>query len=255
MDRLRGLKVIANYGVGYDNIDIAAARARHIVVSNTPGVLTDATAELTCALILATARRIGEGERLVRSGGWTGWTPTQLLGIGLHRGTLGIVGAGRIGRAVGTRARCLGMLVRYWSRTRHESWERECGAQFVSLPELLSGSDIISLHLTRSSETTGLIDARALASMKDGAILINTARGPIVDEDALITELKSGRLAAGIDVYAEEPHVRGELLELENVVLLPHLGSATREARTAMWRLAWQNLLLGLEGQSVLNEV
>lgn len=255
MDRLPGLKVIANYGVGYDNVDLTAARARGIAVSNTPGVLTDATAELTWALILAAARRVGEGERLVRSRQWTGWTPTQLLGVNLDGRTLGIVGAGRIGRAVGSRAGGFGMQVRYWGRTRHPDWEAECGAQYVALDQLLATCDVVSIHLARSAATEQLIDAGALALMQDGAILINTARGAIVDERALIAELRSGRLRAGLDVYPNEPNVAKPLLELDNVVLLPHLGSATLQARQAMWDLAWQNLLRGVNGEPLLNPV
>ena len=255
MDRITGLEVIANYGVGYDNIDVAAARERGIAVSNTPGVLTDATAELTIALMFALARRIGEGERLVRARQWTGWEPTQLRGIGLSGRTLGIVGAGRIGRAVGTRAAALGMHVCYWNRRRHEEWERTSGARFLDLDALLASSDVVSIHLAAASQTAGLIDARALSRMKSGALLINTARGACVDESALVAELKSGRLRAGLDVYVGEPNVRSELLELENVVLLPHIGSATYEARQAMWDTAWRNLMLGIAGKPLDNPV
>jgi glyoxylate reductase len=255
LDRNTGLKVIANYGVGYDNIDIAAARARSIAVSNTPGVLTDATAELTIALMFAVARRIGEGERMVRARAWTGWTPTQLRGIGLSGRTLGLVGAGRIGRAVGTRAAALGMRVCYWNRRRHEAWEGSSGARLVELDVLLSSSDVVSIHLAAAKQTAGLIDARALSLMKDGALLINTARGAMIDESALIEQLKSRRLHAGLDVYVDEPNVRSELLELENVVLLPHIGSATYEARQAMWDTAWRNLMLGIAGKPLADAV
>jgi lactate dehydrogenase-like 2-hydroxyacid dehydrogenase len=255
MDRMAGLKVIANYGVGYDNVDVEAARARGIAVSNTPGVLTDATAELTWALIFGVARRLGEGERLVRAGQWTGWTPTQLLGTDLNGRTLGIVGAGRIGRAVGARAAAFGMNVVYWSRTRQPEWEAQCGARFEELAELLGSCDVVSLHLSRSAETEHLIDAGALARMKDGAILVNTARGAIVNERALIAELQSRRLSAGLDVYIDEPKVPAELLTLDNVLVLPHLGSATRQARQAMWDLAWQNLLRGIAGEPLLTPV
>jgi glyoxylate reductase len=248
MDRLRGLKVIANYGVGVDNIDLAAARERAIGVSNTPGVLTDATAELTWALILATARCIREAERLVRRGEWTGWAPTQLRGIGLSGKTLGIVGMGRIGRAVGERAKAFGMRVKYWGPTMPVNFE---GDQ-VELDELLATSDVVSVHLSKSSETEGLIDPSAL---KDGAILINTARGSIVKEDVLVRELVSGRISAGLDVYADEPRVPSELLALDNVVLLPHIGSATVEARQAMWDMAWANLLAGVDDQALVNPV
>ena len=255
MDRMRGLKVIANYGVGYDNVDVNAAHARGIAVSNTPGVLTDATAELTWALILAVARRIGEGERLVRAGQWTGWTPTQLLGTDLKGRTIGIVGAGRIGRAVGARAAAFSMNVVYWSRTRQPEWEAQCGGRFVALADLLAACDVVTIHLSRSAETERLIDAGALAIMKDGAILINTARGAIVDEHALLAELQARRLSAGLDVYVNEPQVPTELSALDNVVVLPHLGSATRQARQAMWDLAWQNLLRGIAGEPLLTPV
>lgn len=255
MDRMRGLKVIANYGVGYDNVDVHAARARGIAVSNTPGVLTDATAELTWALILGVARRLGEGERMVRAGQWTGWTPTQLLGTDLKGRTIGIVGAGRIGRAVGARAAGFGMNVVYWSRTRQPDWEAQCGARFEELKDLLATCDVVTIHLSRSAETERLIDAGALARMKDGVILINTARGAIVDERALIAELQSRRLSAGLDVYIDEPTVPAELLALDNVVVLPHLGSATHQARQAMWDLAWQNLLRGIAGEPLLTPV
>lgn len=255
MDRLRGLRVIANYGVGYDNIDMAAARERGIPVSNTPGVLTEATAELTWALILAVARRLGEGERMVRAGAWSGWEPTQLRGTLLHGRTLGIIGAGRIGRAVGERARAFGMRVLYWSRTRQPAWEQASGAAYCDLDELLATADVASIHLAKASDTELLIDAAALARMQDGAMLINTARGAIVDEAALIAEVRSGRLRAGLDVFTAEPHVPAELRALENVVLLPHLGSATNDTRQAMWNLAWANLLRGVAGEPLLNPV
>jgi glyoxylate reductase len=248
MDRLRGLKVIANYGVGVDNIDLAAARERGIGVSNTPGVLTDATAELTWALILATARRVGEGERLVRNGEWTGWTPTQLRGTGLTGKTLGVVGMGRIGRAVGERAKAFGMRVKYWGRTRPVDWEGE----IVELDELIRTCDVVTIHLSKSPETENLIDASLL---KDGAILINTARGSIVDEEVLVRELVSGRIRAGLDVYAEEPTIPEALLPLDNVVLLPHIGSATHEARQAMWDMAWANLVAGIDDRALVNPV
>lgn len=241
LERLPQLRIIANYGVGYDNIDVAAARARGISVTNTPGVLTDATAELTWALILATARRVGEGERLVRAGKWTGWTPTQLRGVSLNGKTLAIIGAGRIGKRVGEIAVAFGMQVKYWNRGSADE-----------LRALLATADVVSIHLAKSADTERLVDPRAL---KDGAILVNTARGAIVDERLLVTELQSGRISAGLDVYAEEPGVPGELVGLENVVLLPHLGSATYEARQAMWDVAWANLRAALEGRPLLNPV
>jgi glyoxylate reductase len=178
-----------------------------------------------------------------------------LLGTDLKGRTLGIVGAGRIGRAVGTRAAAFGMNVVYWSRTRQPEWETQCGGRFEELAGLLELGDVVSIHLSRSAATERLIDAAALARMNDGAILINTARGAIVDERALIAELQAGRLRAGLDVYIEEPEVPSELLALDNVVVLPHLGSATRQARQAMWDLAWQNLVRGIAGEPLLNPI
>ena len=247
IDRLSGLKLIANYGVGYDHIDVAYAKRRGIAVTNTPGVLTAATAELTWALILAVTRRVGEGERMVRAGSWSGWAPTQLRGMSLQGKTLGIMGAGRIGREVGRRAAAFGMRAVYWSRTRHPDCEH------VELAELLRSADVVSIHLSRSPETENLIDARRLALLRDGAVLINTARGSIVDEAALIRELERGRIRAGLDVYTREPHVPDELIGLENVVLLPHLGSATFEARQAMWDLAWRNVTAFLSGAPLVS--
>ena len=249
IDRLPQLKLIANFGVGYDNIDVAYARSRGIAVTNTPGVLTAATAELTWALILAVARRVGEGERMVRAKAWPGWAPTQLRGMSLDGKVLGIIGAGRIGREVGRRAAAFGMRTIYWGRTRH------AGLEWVELDELLQMSDVASVHLSRSNDTEGLIGASRLARLRDGAILINTARGSIVDESALVRELVSGRISAGLDVYAREPQIPPELLHLENVVLLPHLGSATMEARQAMWDLAWGNVAAFMAGQPLLTSV
>jgi glyoxylate reductase len=256
LDRLPALRIIANYGVGYDNIDITAARGRGIAVTNTPGVLTGATAELTWALILAAARRLGEGERLARSGAWGGWQPTQLRGTSLEGKILGIVGAGRIGQEVGRRARVFGMRLLYWNRSPRPEWEAETGARPASLETLLAEADVVSLHVALAGATHHLLDAPALARMKPGAILVNTARGPVVDEAALADALEAGRLrAAGLDVFEREPHIPERLRRLEQVVLLPHLGSATEEARLAMWRLAWANCLRGLRGEPLLNPV
>ena len=253
---LPALRVIANYGVGYDNIDLRAAAQRGIPVSNTPGVLTAATAELTWALILAVTRRLGEGERLVRAGEWRGWQPTHMLGRGLDGKTLGIVGAGRIGREVGNKAAAFGMRVVYSNRTRHEKWEGLLHAEWMALEELLARADIVTMHVAWTAETNRLIGAAELGRMKGDAVFINTARGAIVDQQALIESLRAGGLrGAGLDVYDGEPAVPRELIELENVVLLPHLGSATEEARRAMWDLAWQNLLAGARGAPLLNPV
>ncbi|HUG42185.1 MAG TPA: D-glycerate dehydrogenase [Longimicrobiales bacterium] len=256
MDRLRGLVVIANMAVGYDNIDLDAARARGIRVTNTPDVLTGATAELTWALILATARRVGEGERLVRARTWTGWSPTQLLGTGLNGKTLGLLGAGRIGRDVGRRAGAFGMRVAYWGRSRHPAFEAACGARWCDDPAALAReSDVLSIHLASTDATRGLVDGALLDRLRPGAIVVNTARGDVVDEPALVERLRTGRLRAGLDVYAREPAVPEGLVGLENVVLLPHLGSATEEARQAMFDLAWDNLVRVVKGEEPVTPV
>ena len=256
LERLPLLRVIANYGAGYDNIDVRSAREQGIIVCNTPGVLTNATAELTWALILAVTRRIGEGERLVRSVGWTGWQPTQLRGTSLEGKTLGIVGAGRIGSAVARRARAFNMHVVYTSRSAHPLLEMETGAARRPLEQLLSEADVVSLHVSLNNQTRHLIGARQLRSMKQTAFLINTARGSIIDETVLVRALQEGWIrGAGIDVYEHEPRVPASLTGLQNVVLLPHLGSATMEARLAMWQMAWANLLAGIRGHPVPNLV
>lgn len=253
LDGLPELRVVANYAVGYDNIDLAAARARRVAVSNTPGVLTVATAELTWTLILATARRVHEGGALARSGSWSGWGPTQLLGMELQGKVLGLLGAGRIGREVGLRAPAFGMRVLCWDRAPDPDWLTQVGAHAVELDALLDGSDVVSVHLPLTPETEHLVDAAALARMKTGAVLVNTARGRIVDEAALIDALERGHLrGAGLDVYENEPEIPERLRRLGNVVLLPHVGSATEEARRGMWRLAWENLLRGVRGEPLL---
>ena len=256
MDRLPALRVVANMAVGYDNVDLDAARERGIRVTNTPDVLTAATAELTWALILAVARRVGEGERLVRPGSWTGWSPTQLLGSSLDGKTLGLLGAGRIGREVGRRAGAFGMRVVYWGRTARPEWEAECGARRVGDPaELARLSDVLSIHLASTADTRGMVDGPLLDALKPEAILVNTARGDIVDEPALVERLVAGRLRAGLDVYAREPAVPEALLGLDNVVLLPHLGSGTLETRQAMFDLAWDNMLRVVAGDDPLTPV
>ncbi len=256
LDRLPRLRVVANFAVGYDNVDIAAAHARGVAVTNTPGVLTEATADLTWALILAAARRLPEGEALVRAGGWSGWGPTQLLGMGLTGKVLGLLGAGRIAQAVARRAGGFGVGVAYWSRTRREAWEREVGATWLPRDELLAASDVLSLHLALTPETAGIVGRETLARMKPGAVLVNTARGGLVDEEALVIALESGRLrAAALDVYALEPRVPERLRALPNVVLLPHIGSATEEARQGMWDVAWNNVLAVLGGEGPLTPV
>jgi lactate dehydrogenase-like 2-hydroxyacid dehydrogenase len=246
------LKVIANAAVGYNNIDVAAARERGIVVTNTPGVLTDATADLTWALILGITRRIGEGERLVRRNGWKGWTFDFMLGAELRGKQLGIVGYGGIGRAVAARGRAFGMRVAYTSRTP----KNEPDAEAMPFDRLLATSDIVSLHCPLTPETRHLIDQPALARMKRSAYLINTSRGPVVDEKALAWALRTHLIAgAGLDVFEEEPKVEPELLTLENVMLVPHLGSGTVETRTAMADLAARNVAAVLSGQRPLTPV
>ena len=240
------LKVIANVGVGFNNIDVAAARAHGIVVTNTPDVLSAATADLTWALILGITRRIGEGERLVRKGAWPGWAFDQLLGMELGGKTLGIVGYGRIGREVAARAGAFGMSVIHTGRD----------ADAVPLDRLLATSDIVSLHVPLRPDTRHLIDQAALARMKRSAYLINTARGPVVDEAALVWALKSRLIAgAALDVYEAEPVVHPDLLAFENVILAPHLGSATTETRTAMADLAVRNVVAVLSGQAPITPV
>jgi lactate dehydrogenase-like 2-hydroxyacid dehydrogenase len=253
------VKLIANYGVGFEHIDIEAARARGIAVTNTPGALTDATAELALTLILMAARRTGEGERVLRAGRWPGWGPTDLLGTALTGKTLGVVGFGRIGIATARKARHgLGMKIGYYGRREClPDVARELDARFYpDLHELLAVSDVVSLHTPGGAETANLIDARALAAMKRGSFLINTARGGIVDHAALAEALRDGHLAgAGLDVFPAEPNVPEELLDLENVVLLPHMGSATREARVAMGERALANVLAWAEGRSLPDRV
>lgn len=230
------LRVVGNYAVGVDNIDLDAAAELGIIVTHTPHVLTEATADLTVALLLAVTRRVVEGDRLVRTGGFTGWGPLMLLGTSLQGKRLGIVGMGRIGRAVAQRAAGFGLEVVYHSRTALT--DSEGGIRRVSLEELLETADFISLHAPLTSETRHLIDASALGRMKKSAYIVNTSRGALIDEDALADALMAGRIAgAALDVYEREPEVDSRLLGLDNVVLLPHLGSATLEARTAMARI------------------
>ena len=251
------LRSISNVAVGYDNIDVPAATARGVVVTNTPGVLTEATADIAMGLVLMATRRLGEGERLMRSGTPWSWHMFFMLGSGLQGKTIGIVGLGGIGRAVARRARSFGMRVAYTSRTPADpEVEAELEAERMTLDELLAQADIVSLHLPLSEETRHLIGAEALGRMKSDAYLINTARGPVVDEAALADALKRGEIAgAGLDVFENEPDVHPGLLELENVVLVPHLGSATKETRTAMAELAARNALAVAAGEPALTPV
>lgn len=243
------LGIVANFGVGHNHIDLVAARSAGVVVTNTPDVLTDDTADLAMTLMLMAARRAGEGERHVRSGAWTGWRPTHMLGARLTGATLGIVGMGRIGLAVAHRAHAgFGMRVLYY-QPNPIALDGLDAAPCASLEELLAASDVVSIHCPATPQTRDLIDAQALACMRPGAILVNTARGDVIDESALVTALRSGRLAgAGLDVYPNEPYVHPDLLGLENVVLLPHLGSATLESRVAMGMRAVDNLVAFFSG-------
>ena len=248
------LRVVANYAVGFDNIDVAAARDRGIEVTTTPGVLADATADLAWALLLAAARNLGAGERMVRAGEWTGWAPTQLLGEPLRHRTLGIVGMGSIGRAVARRARGFDLEIVYFNRNRLEpSIEESLGARYVSLDDLLRRSDFISLHAPLNDQSRHMIDARAFALMKPDTVLVNTARGALIDETELVTVLKERRIAAaGLDVYEFEPRITEGLLTLDNVVLAPHLGSASTLARGDMVRLCCENIAAVLAGRPAI---
>ncbi|HSP89777.1 MAG TPA: D-glycerate dehydrogenase [Vicinamibacterales bacterium] len=258
LDAGPGLRIVANIAVGFDNIDLAAARARGVIVTNTPDVLTEATADLTWGLILSAARRIAEGERLLRRGAWAGWALDFMLGSDLRGKQLGIVGLGRIGRAVAARAGAFGMRVAYATLdagavapgAADAAWAR------LSLDELLSSSDVVTLHVPLTPATRHLVDRRALLRMKRRAYLVNTSRGPVVDEGALAWALRQGLIAgAALDVYEQEPRVHPELIGLENVVLAPHLGSATVETRTAMADLAARNVLAVLAGDAPLTPV
>jgi glyoxylate reductase len=250
------LKVIANFAVGYDNIDVAACRQRGVRATNTPGVLTDATADTAWALILSAARRVIEGDHLVRAGQWTGWAPMQLLGLQLSGATLGIIGTGRIGTAVALRSVGFGMRVLYVDEQPNEELEQRVGAQRVTLAEVLPAADVLSLHVPLTAETRHLIGAAELARMKPTAVLINTARGPVIDEPALVQALRAGTIAAaGLDVYEHEPRLSPGLAELPNVVLLPHLGSATVATRRQMSAMVADNVLAVLSGQEPPNPV
>jgi glyoxylate reductase len=250
LDRFPRLRVVANYGAGYDLVDVDGARARGVVVTNTPGVTTAATAELTLGLMLALRRRIVAGDAFVRSGRWgTGWADEPLKGEELAGSIVGIVGHGRIGRAVAQRVAAFDARVVYTRRTPDDD------PAFRELDELLREADVVSIHLPLTDETRGLIDAGRLALMRDGAAFINTARGQIVDEPALVAELVSGRLRAGLDVFAHEPAVPRELFDLPNVVMTPHLGTATQQTREAMTRVLVDNLLAVEAGRAPPNAV
>ena len=257
LDRAPKLRVVANCGVGVNNIDLAACRERGIAVTNTPEVLTDATADATMALMLDACRGVTSGDRLVRAGRWKGWAPTEMIGVRVTGATLGIVGFGRIGRAVAARARGFGMRVLYTQRTRlSEEKEALLGVSYVGLEELFGAAEIVSLCCPLTPETRGLVSRERLARMKPGGVLVNTSRGPCVDEEALAEALRSGHLfAAGLDVYAEEPRIHEALLACDNVVLAPHLGSADRPTREAMARICVEAVFAVLEGREPATRV
>jgi len=245
------LRAVCNVAVGFDNIDVPAATKRGVIVTNTPAVLTEATADLAMTLILTVTRRIGEGERLIRAREPWSWHMFMLLGMGLQDKTLGVVGMGAIGQSLARRAKAFGMSVIYSdAREAPAEVEQELGARRVELEELLRESDVVSIHAPLMDETRHLINAETLGLMKKSAYLVNSARGPIIDEAALVDALKDGQIAgAGLDVYENEPETHPGLLDLDNVVLLPHLGSATIETRTAMGVLAAENATLVLRGE------
>ena len=245
------LKLIANFGAGVDHVDLKAAQDKGLIVTNTPGVLTEDTADITLALILAAPRRMGEGERMLRAGRWKGWSPTQLMGTRLAGKRLGIVGMGRIGAAVARRARAFGLSIHYHNRRRIDP-DLEAGLEatfWESLDQMLAHMDIVSVNCPRTPATYHLLSARRLALLKPTAYVVNTSRGEVIDEAALARMLQEGRIAgAGLDVYEHEPAVHPALLKLDNVVLLPHLGSATREARTAMGEKVIINVKAFMDG-------
>ncbi len=245
------LKVIANYAVGYNNIDIEEATKRGIMVTNTPGVLTETTADLAWALMMAISRRIVEGDKFVRAGKFRGWEPMLLLGTDLHGATLGIIGFGRIGQAVAKRALGFDMKVLYYSRSRiSEQIEKELKATYVDLNTLLRESDFVTLHLPLTKQTYHLIKEEQLRMMKKESYLINTARGPVVDEKALVKALKNNWIrGAALDVFENEPQIEPELLKMDNVVLTPHLGSASYRTRTRMSVMAAENIIKALMGE------
>lgn len=251
------LKVVANYAVGFNNIDVDAATGRRIPVTNTPGVLTDTTADMAWALLLAAGRRVVEGDAFVRAGKWTGWGPLQFLGTDISGATLGLLGMGRIGKAVAKRAAGFDMTIQYWNRTRLAVAEESAlGITYAPMDDVLRCSDFVSVHVALTADTVHLIGQRELALMKPSATIVNTARGPVIDEQALVEALRSGTIAAaGLDVYENEPALAPGLAELASVVIAPHLGSATIGTRTKMGNMAAENCLAACRGQRPPNLV
>lgn len=250
------LKIVANFAVGFDNLDLATLREANIAATNTPGVLTAATADLTWALILAAGRRVVEADQFVRAGTWQGWAPQQYLGLELSSATLGIVGAGRIGMAVALRSLGFNMKVVYSHPRRNEDLERWTNAEHVALDDLVDSADVVSLHIPMRPENHHLIDARQFERMKPSAVFVNTARGPVVDEPALVAALQNHQIAAaGLDVYEHEPRLHPQLAELDNVVILPHLGSATHATRSRMSTMVAENIIAVLEGGAPINPI
>jgi glyoxylate reductase len=256
IDCMPNCKIIANYAVGYNNIDLKYAKLKNIVVTNTPDVLTDSTADLTMALVLACARRISEGGRMIREKKYKGWKPNLLLGTELRGKTFGIIGAGRIGTAVAGRASGFGVKILYSDKLKNKELEKQTSAIKVSVETLLKKSDFISIHLPLNKNTFHFLNIKRFSYLKPESILINTSRGEIIDEKALIKKLKVGKIkAAGLDVFENEPFVNKELLKYKNVIILPHLGSATTEARNAMAELAAKNVINVLKGKKALTPI
>ena len=256
MDRAVKLKIIANYAVGYNNIDINYANTKKIFVTNTPNVLTEATADLTWALILSVTKRIPEADQFVRQGKFKGWEPLLMLGDDVSGKTLGIIGAGRIGQAVGSRARGFKMNVLYYSPSEKKQFEHQIGVRRCEFDELIQKADILTIHCPLNEKTHHMINSENIYNIKKGAFIINTSRGPVIDEKALAKALESGHLGgAGLDVYEFEPEINSTLLMLKNVILLPHIGSATRDTRSAMACMAANNVKAVLNGNKPLNPV
>ncbi|RKD29140.1 2-hydroxyacid dehydrogenase [Thermohalobacter berrensis] len=249
-------KIFANYAVGFNNIDIDAATKRGIQITNTPDVLTDTTAELAWALLFSVARRVVEGHKYIKEGKWQVFSPNLLLGQDIYGKTLGVIGAGRIGKAFAKKSLGFDMKILYHNRKRDEEFEKELNAKWVDKDTILKEADFISIHVPLTKETRYMIGERELKLMKRNAILINTARGPVVDEKALVKALKEGEIwGAGLDVFENEPEVEEELLELDNVVLTPHIGSASKETREKMAKLAAENIIAVLSGKEAITPV